>query len=157
MKKEEKGMKDRKGFTLVELLLVVAILAFLVAVIVIASSEIGKDSKKKAMYASLKSVKTAVETYYIQNANVFPATLDLLTTWVPDKPRLLDSIPKDNFQTGTPAVSYDLDTGGKATYVSWSWGPDGANNIAGAKPDDLDNPVGDDIFVTNAKDKVYAP
>ena len=150
-------MKDRKGFTLVELLLVVAILAFLVAIIVIASSEIGKDSKKKAMYASLTTVQKAIEIYNTQS-NVFPATLDELLVWTSSKPRLVDAIPKDIYNgAGTTAVSYNVDTGGKPTYVSWSFGPDLATDITAAGDDVLD-PVDpdDDIFVTNAKGVRYS-
>lgn len=154
-------MKNRKGFTLIELLLVVAILAFLIAIIVVASREISKDSKKRSMDDSLRTLKTAIETYYIQE-NAFPTETGFATElliWASNQPGAIDAIPKDIFADGNPDVNYDLYTGaGKPTYVSWSVGPDTVADISGAG-DDVLTFVGtdedDDIFVTNATGKVY--
>jgi prepilin-type N-terminal cleavage/methylation domain-containing protein len=146
-------MKDRKGFTLVELLLVVAILAFLIAIIVIASSEIGKDSRKKAMFASLRNLDAALNTYNVNWSNFPPASgwNTALLYWDANRPRLIDAIPKDSYRgTGTNDVTYELDISVKPTYLCLSYGPNDAKDYSVGN-DTLTGTYVDDIYVTNAK------
>lgn len=145
-------MKDKRGFTLVELLIVVSILAFLLGIIVIAASNTGEDAKKKSMYASLKSVKTALEVYWIQYG-VFPSALSELVDIEPIDQRLIDVIPDDIFKTTGP-VSYELF---QRTYAAWSVGPNLASPIEVGDDKWETAPDADDIFVTNIKDAVYKP
>ena len=162
-------MKKRKGVTMVELLLVVAILAFLAAIIAIAASNVSQDARKKSMYGSLKNVKTAMEVYYIQN-NRFPNTdgfqsvINLRTGLISaSSNRLIDSMPYDSFGgTATTNLSYLRYTPAvneKDTYVVFSVGPNGTQGIT-AIGNDTVTPASaatntDDIFVTNARNEAY--
>lgn len=88
------------GFTLVELLLVVAILATLAAVVVTNFSGFGGESKVAATRTSIGSIGTAIQAYEIRNGK-FPDSLDDLTVATDSHPALLkkDSL---NDSWGTP-------------------------------------------------------
>ncbi len=58
--------KKEKGFTLVELLIVIAIIAVLAAVVTPVALSAINDSKATAVYAEIKSIETADLTYYVQ-------------------------------------------------------------------------------------------
>jgi type II secretion system protein G len=72
-------MNDRRkteragGFTLIELLIVVAIIAILAAIAVPNFLEAQTRSKVSRAAADLRSIRTAVEAYYIDN-NAYPET-----------------------------------------------------------------------------------
>ncbi len=71
----------KKGFTLVELLIVIAILAILVAIVLIAINPVrmineSRDSKNRS---ELNEVKAAMQLFLNEHNN-YPATLPLLAT-----------------------------------------------------------------------------
>lgn len=63
----------KKGFTLIELLIVVAIIAILAAIAVPNFLEAQVRSKASRVKSDLRSLATAVESYYVDN-NSYPAT-----------------------------------------------------------------------------------
>lgn len=141
-------MDKQKGFTLVELILVIAIIGFLAAILIPAVGNIGAKAKERAVRADLKTIRTAIEYYKVDFA-VYPATLTLLTN-VTD--RLVDTIPDDPYAAAAGTkYRYDLDTAGRHTYVVWSIGPNATSNLGGAGNDTLDATPVDDIYQTNAK------
>ena len=146
-----------KGFTLIEMLLVVAIVGFLVAILLPGVAGVSEGAKEKAVRADLRLLKSAVESYYI-SFGVYPDTTNwgtkdnvLITAddGTNDYKRLIDQFSVDQYGTGGAVYQYDLDTGGRDTYVIYSV-KGGAAPTAG---DDLvENHTVDDIFVTNAAD-----
>jgi prepilin-type N-terminal cleavage/methylation domain-containing protein len=62
--------KKQKGFTLVELLIVIAIIAVLAAVIAPVAVGALEKSKATAVVANVKSLQTAELTYYADNGSV---------------------------------------------------------------------------------------
>jgi prepilin-type N-terminal cleavage/methylation domain-containing protein len=64
-----------EGFTLVELLVVITIIAVMVAIGVVIYSQAQKTARKARRIADLKSIQKAVETYYSQNG-AYPKTSD---------------------------------------------------------------------------------
>ncbi len=67
--------KQDKGFTLVELLIVIVILGILATVTVFAVRGITERSQENACDVELRALETAVEAYYVDNDQVFPTTL----------------------------------------------------------------------------------
>ncbi|WP_434632316.1 prepilin-type N-terminal cleavage/methylation domain-containing protein [Thermoanaerobacterium thermosaccharolyticum] len=81
--------KDEKGFTLIELIVVIAILGILAAIAVPRVTTSLNNAKTNANKASLKIIQDAVERYHVENDNAYPADLQTLVT-----KGYLDSLPK---------------------------------------------------------------
>ena len=76
--KEVQAEKQDKGFTLVELLIVIVILGILATVTVFAVRGITTQGQESACQATAKSYEVAIEAYYAQNGNaVHPTGADL--------------------------------------------------------------------------------
>jgi general secretion pathway protein G len=69
-----------KGFTLVELLIVIVILGILATVTVFAVRGITERGQTNACDVEQRALETAVEAYYVDNDQVFPANLAALET-----------------------------------------------------------------------------
>lgn len=66
--------KTKSGFTLVELLIVIVVIAILVAVTVVAYNGIQARAQDAAVYSDMRQFATAVENYRTINGS-YPATL----------------------------------------------------------------------------------
>ena len=131
---------NKKGFTLIELMIVVAIIGILAAIAIPKFADLINKSKEGATKGALSSVRGALQVYYGDNEGVFPTdTLDILTSGA----KYINSIPQAKipgrhtdsstvlaYSSTTasggflPATS--VDTGGWAYFnnsgVSVSWG-----------------------------------
>lgn len=65
-------VSNRKGFTLIEVMVVLAIIGILVAILVINFDESRKQSRDAARKSDLLAMQLAIETYKAQNGN-YPA------------------------------------------------------------------------------------
>jgi prepilin-type N-terminal cleavage/methylation domain-containing protein len=93
--------RNRKGFTLVELVVVIAILGVLAAIAVPRFVNALNDANEATDDANLKALQAAVNLYFLTNS-AYPAQLsDLETDYIDAVPTLTD---------GT-AFSYDSSTG----------------------------------------------
>ena len=72
--------KQDKGFTLVELLIVIVILGILATVTVFAVRGITDRGQQNACSVEQRALETAVEAYYVDNNQSFPADLATLET-----------------------------------------------------------------------------
>lgn len=75
--------QNLRGFTLVEMLIVIAIIAILISLGVVSFSSAqkkGRDSKRRA---DMKAVQAAWEQYYADNNGSYPATCAVGTTYLP--------------------------------------------------------------------------
>ena len=66
--------KSVKGFTLIELMIVVAIIGILAAIAIPKFADLVTKSKESAVKGSLGSVRSAVSIYYSDTEGVFPTT-----------------------------------------------------------------------------------
>ena len=131
---------NKKGFTLIELMIVVAIIGILAAIAIPKFADLINKSKEGATKGALSSVRSAIQVYYGDNEGWFPAdTLACLTLnakYIGEIP--LAKLPGTTHQdvrtvTGVVATTpgdYTTqiigDTGGWAYYnetdVAQSWG-----------------------------------
>jgi type IV pilus assembly protein PilA len=72
---QEKRANGDGGFTLVELLVVVVIIGVLVAIAIPLYLNFRKGAANKSAASDVRGAISAVEQYYTENGNVYPATL----------------------------------------------------------------------------------
>jgi prepilin-type N-terminal cleavage/methylation domain-containing protein len=80
---EEFTMKRKFGFTLVEMLIVIAIIAILISLGVVSfgsAQKKGRDSKRRA---DMKAVQSGWEQYYADNNGSYPSTCSVGVTYLP--------------------------------------------------------------------------
>ncbi len=68
-------LKNKKGFTLVELLVVVIILAVLAAIVIPQLRSSSQDAKLSALDTDLGSLRSSIELYYHQHNSVYPGVM----------------------------------------------------------------------------------
>ncbi len=131
---------NKKGFTLIELMIVVAIIGILAAIAIPKFADLINQSKEGATKGALSSVRSAIQVYYGDNEGCFPADtlacLNLNAKYIGEIP--LAKLPGTTHTdvrtvagvTATTAGDYSTqiiaDGGGWAYYndltVAQSWG-----------------------------------
>ncbi|MGD8254158.1 MAG: type II secretion system protein [Syntrophobacterales bacterium] len=71
---EMQNLKNQKGFTLIEMLVVVIILGILAMIIVPQISVSTDDARLNTLQTNLNSIRSAIEVYAAQHANRYPGT-----------------------------------------------------------------------------------
>ncbi len=113
--------QKQKGFTIVELLIVVVVIAILAAITIVAFSGIQTKARDSARDTAARSIRQALEHYKTDNNDLYPACGTLNTGYNSTclstalVPTYLQSIPRDpvsgttiDFVTGTGNTSYGL-------------------------------------------------
>ncbi|MFW6066012.1 MAG: type II secretion system major pseudopilin GspG [Planctomycetota bacterium] len=125
----------RRGFTLIELIIVVSVLAFLTGIAVVGYPAIRRGLDKDATEALIAQTESAVEFYHA-NLNRYPTTEEGLTVLIekPQDESLAEKwsgpylekkeIPKDPWGNELKYERVDEDDAGQPFKI-WSVGPDG--------------------------------
>lgn len=110
-----------KGFTLVEILIVVVILAILGAIVIPQFADASEDAKTSALTADLASIRSQINLYKLQHAGSYPTDATTLANQLTLKTKedgsttngtigpYLMSMPNNPF-TGTNTVNADDST-----------------------------------------------
>lgn len=85
-------MKKTPGFTLVELLISISIIAILSVVLSITFSNAQKDSRDQRRISDLKAIQNAAEQYYMLNNSNYPTNLNVAWTG-PGSQKILQKFP----------------------------------------------------------------
>lgn len=136
---DAKQLKDERGLTLVELLVVVVILGIIAAIAVVAIGGIIENSKKDAMVADAKQMVNAAKLYVASNEVANNTTIRFVGTpkgTEKDGVNMIDTM-KDPYGTGSYSnglVVVSKDTNNKYTYKVFL---DGTKDIGTtSKPED---------------------
>lgn len=121
------GARSRRGFSLLEITLVLAIIGVLMAVAAVNVIGGAERAKIRATKASMETVVTQLKTYHLEN-NKYPESLLLLVT---SKPAYLEKLPKDGWDRD---FYYRVPGRNNRPYDLISFGQDGEGNTE----DDID-------------------
>jgi general secretion pathway protein G len=128
----KKNKNRRFGFTLVELLLVIAILGVLGTVVVVKFGGVGEEAAKTSTLQSISAIDTAIEAYKARtHKSIPPKSLEVLAEPLRDGDDPLLDAGKLKDAWGNP---FDYSVDGKK-YTIRSAGPDEQMNTE----DDLTN------------------
>ena len=114
---DAKQLKDERGLTLVELLVVVVILGIIAAIAVVAIGGIIENSRKDAMVADAKQMVSAAKLYTASNPKA--ATLDFASggNGTQYLSQLKDPFGGGSYTTSTVVITEDATTKGKFSYA----------------------------------------
>ena len=101
-----KTTKKRLGFTLIELMIVVAIIGILAAIAIPKFAELIRKSNEGSSKGNLGAIRSALSIYYGDLEGQYPAALDSLTI----SGKYLTSIPKSkapNYHSDVSTISQD--------------------------------------------------
>ena len=88
----------KKGFTLIELLIVIAVISILIGIALPRFKGMQDEGNIAKAKGELRTLKTAVESYYIHNNSTYPTALSSLTS---ASPNIVSAIPNDPFTNTT--------------------------------------------------------
>ena len=115
----------RRGFTLIELMIVIAVISILIGIALPRFRGMQAEGLIAQAKGELRTLQTAVESYYIHNNNTYPATgsAALGTALGSATPSIIDYVPADPFS----ASDYVYVMGGTNSkyYIIYSAGPGG--------------------------------
>jgi prepilin-type N-terminal cleavage/methylation domain-containing protein len=107
--------RDERGFTLVELLIVISILGVLVSIVVPNVGGLLGAGKQVAFDADEATIQTAVDAYYLtRNPNLYPTASggagSISFTILVDKAALLKTVPQSasSFNGGTGSYTWTV-------------------------------------------------
>jgi general secretion pathway protein G len=118
MKKKRLG----SGFTLIELLIVIAVIAILIGLALPRFKGMQDEGNIAKSKGELRTLQTAVESYYIHNTQTYPSALTALTSAAPT---IVTAIPNDPFNASSTAYTYTRGGTNNKYYIIYSVGPDG--------------------------------
>ena len=118
---------DRSAFTLIEMMIVIVVIAILIGVLLPQFRGTQDEAAEQRARSELRTLATAIESYYIHNSNTLPTTLTNLTS---ASPRIVSSLPNDPFRSGSNSYNYAADSNG-VYYVVYSYGRDRAADVSG--------------------------
>jgi prepilin-type N-terminal cleavage/methylation domain-containing protein len=121
-------MKKYSAFTLIELLIVVAIIAILAAIAVPNFLDAQVRSRVARVQSDMRMVATAIEAYRIDN-NTYPVARNAQAYCVNDSNANFISWGSQNCNNGVIGLSWDTDWNGKEVRYSWAVNTDGSRGF----------------------------
>jgi len=103
-------MRANRGFTLVEILIVVVILGILAAIVIPQFTEASTEAKESRLASDLQMLRSQIELYKIQHSDAPPALADLtnggaMTTAVNGFGPYMQQIPTNPFNNSNAVVA----------------------------------------------------
>lgn len=138
-----------QGFTLIELLIVIAVIAILIGIALPRFKGIQDEGNIAKAKGELRTLQTAVESYYIHNTQTYPSLITDLTA-AATKPKIVTAIPNDPFAASGTTYVYTRGGTNNKFYILYSIGPDGNGSAAISVSDTVTETNGGScIYVSN--------
>ncbi|MFC2074977.1 competence type IV pilus minor pilin ComGE [Bdellovibrionota bacterium] len=150
-----KSIMNKKGFTLIELIIVLAVIAIIIGVVIPTIQGMQEEANLTRAEQELNTLRTAVQSYFRHN-DAYP--VDVHATLTGATPAIITAILSDPFQTDatTTPDTYGYGTGTDAEfgdyYFVFTRGPNGVNETAWDGTADCIDVTGDDIGMGNANE-----
>lgn len=144
--------RKKKGFTIIELLVVMTVIAIMVGLALPRFKGMQDEGNIAKAKGELRTLQTAVESYYIHNNSAYPATgaSALQTALASAVPSIITYVPTDPFSSSSADYGYVLGGTNSKFYVIYSVGPAG-NGSASIASDAVSETNGSTcIYVSNA-------
>ena len=123
-------MHRNKGFTLVEILIVVIILGILAAIVIPQFTEASNDARESALRSDLQTLRSQIELYKIQHLDRFPSQDEGEAVGVMDAAEFVTDLTVKTNQAGTTVVADGaLDYGAYLQSVPGNPFVDGDNTV----------------------------
>lgn len=115
----------RKGFTLIELIIVIAVIAILIGIALPRFKGMQDEGNIAKVKGELRTLQTAIESYYSHHNNAYPATTSaaLETALASAVPNIIDHVPTDPFSTTGADYVYVMGGTNSKYYIIYSVGP----------------------------------
>ena len=137
----------KRGFTLIELLIVIAVIAILIGIALPRFKGIQDEGNIAKAKGELRTLQTAVESYYIHNSQAYPAAITDLSA-ATTKPLIVTTIPDDPFAAAGTDYVYTRGGTNNKFYVIYSVGTD-ANGSAAISATNTVTETNNPIYVSN--------
>jgi len=135
----------KRGFTLIELLIVIAVISILISIALPRFKGMQDEGNIAKAKGELRTLQTAVESYYIHNSTTYPAALSDVTSATP---QIVSSTPTDPFSSTSAAYQYLRGGTNNKFYVIYSVGL--SNGTASIASDAVTQTNANVIYVSNA-------
>ena len=144
-----KHFRKTEGFTLIELLVVIAVISILIGIALPRFQGMQAEGNIAKSKGDLRTLQTAIESYYIHNNNAYPATgaSALQTALASAVPSILNYVPTDPFSSSGADYVYVMGGTNSKFYIVYSVGP-GGNGSAVI--------TSDAVVETNGSSCIYA-
>jgi prepilin-type N-terminal cleavage/methylation domain-containing protein len=113
VKLERQSRRSEKGFTLVELVIVMAVIALILAVVIPNLRGMQQEGQLTKAEGELQTLKTAVTSYWRNNSNAYPA--DIQKSLTTASPPIITALLNDPWKTDASGT-YGYTTGTDATF-----------------------------------------
>lgn len=106
----KKSKKNQKGFTLVELMVVVVIIGILVAIAVPVYRNVQTTAKIKANDANIKIIESAIQVYLAEGGTLDDLDINLLVTkgYLKEVPKYPDSDERYSIEVNSSDGTYKI-------------------------------------------------
>ena len=146
-------MTRKRGFTLIELIIVIAVIAILVGIALPRLRGMIDEGNTAKAASELRALQAAVESYYIHISKTYPSDSGGATSWqsalTGARPLLIGSVLNDPFASSGTQYRYDRSANG-LYYIIWSVGTDNTADVTGVgDTGSLTGSADDDIYVSN--------
>lgn len=135
-----KQKSSRKGFTLIEMLIVIAIIGILSSIVLVGLGPVQRRGRDARRQADLRGAQNALELYY-NKCGRYPGSGSCGDTPVSEWDDLSDAIAASGI--GVPKLPNDPSAASGKSYY-YGTPVDGSSYMIGATLEDLNNPVFND-------------